>query len=95
MYRFKKYDPLSKDFVKRKAEEKKKDRCLSMKYDMDKSDSQHMLAHNAKIVSYGSGNFEGFPFQDYVCINPINHDKVNSKTLSLVEKKLTHKELIR
>jgi len=38
-YRFKKYDPLQKGFVQRKKDEKKKDRCLSMKYDMDKSES--------------------------------------------------------
>ena len=43
-YKFKKYDPLAKDFVKRNKEEKKRSRCLSSSYNVDNSKSQKILS---------------------------------------------------
>lgn len=90
-YRFKKYDPLIKDFIKRDKEEKKKSRCLSSSYNVEKSESQKIMSEKAKIVSYGSGNFEGFLFEDYVCINPIKGNIQQTVKQALIQKSLSKK----
>lgn len=43
-FKFKKYDPLMKDFVKRNKEEKKKPRCLSSSFNVEGSKSQKILS---------------------------------------------------
>ena len=51
-YRFKKLDPITGGFQQLKN--KRESRCRTTAYDMQKSQSQKMLAHSSSKVVYGS-----------------------------------------
>ena len=56
-YKFKKYDPMSGDFVQL---EQTKKRCKTMAYDMHKSDSNQILSKGSSKLTYGSAKLQGF-----------------------------------
>ena len=68
-YKFKKYDPLSGGFVERDQTHK---RCKTMAFDMHKSKTQKILSKASSKLTYGSAKLQGFIWQDYTCIQPIN-----------------------
>lgn len=71
-YRFKKFDPQSQAFVER---DQKSKRCKTMAYDMQKSDSQKILSKASSKLTYGSAKLQGFIWEDYTCIQPLNAQK--------------------
>ena len=80
-FKFKKYDPLSGGFVQRDDQHK---RCKTMAYDMHKSDSNKILSKASSKLTYGSAKLQGFIWQDYTCIQPMD----KTPETSLVELKL-------
>ncbi len=43
-----------------------------MAYDMHKSDSNKILSKASSKLTYGSAKLQGFIWQDYTCIQPLN-----------------------
>jgi len=83
-YKFKKYDPLSGGFVQRDQTHK---RCKTMAYDMHKSDSNKILSKASSKLTYGSAKLQGFIWQDFTCIQPLNAESNNPDQLKSEIKK--------
>ena len=50
----------------------KQDRCHSKAYDMHQSTSSQMLSNQSTSLTYGSAKLEGFMWQDYTCLQPLD-----------------------
>ena len=84
-YKFKKYDPLNGGFVDRDQMHK---RCKTQAYDMHKSDSQQILSKASSKLTYGSAKLQGFIWQDYTCINPMQQLVKGAGPMSAVQQKI-------
>lgn len=84
-YKFKKYDPLNGGFVERDQMHK---RCKTQAYDMHKSDSQQILSKASSKLTYGSAKLQGFIWQDYTCINPMQQLVKGVGPMSAVQQKI-------
>lgn len=71
---------MSGDFVQREQTRK---RCKTMAYDMHKSDSNQILSKGSSKLTYGSAKLQGFIWQDYACINPLNEGAQNAVQLKI------------
>lgn len=83
-FKFKKFDPSSNSFVER---DQTNDRCMTQAFDIQKSDSQKILSKSSSKLTYGSAKLQGFIWEDYTCINP-----VEGKGSSAVELKMKLKQ---
>lgn len=72
-FKFKKFDPNANSFVDRTQVNL---RCNSMAYDMHKSQTQKILSKASSKLTYGSAKLQGFIWEDYTCIQPLQSEGV-------------------
>jgi hypothetical protein len=67
-YKFKLFDQKTKKYSEKRDTG---DRCLNQAFNVTSSKSAHIKDRNAKRVTYGSADLQGFLFEDYTCIQPL------------------------
>ena len=81
-FKFKKFDQDANQFVQKNGTVTE-ERCKSKAYNMGQSATNQVLSKQSSKLTYGSAKLQGFIWEDYVCIQPLNLQSDSTVDLQL------------
>ena len=75
-FKFKKFNQKENQYVDR---EQFSQRCNTQAYDIHKSNTQKILSKSSSKLTYGSAKLQGFIWEDYTCIQPLQSEGVDEQ----------------